>query len=220
MGLFLIKQTPDNYLLQNAHRLEKGLLYTDPRPLWGSKTALKMAKILADDKNTGAFYYKTAISVLYKYVQAKNNAKGEDDRLLGMRIEQMFSEKSIPFSDFGMGGIIHVSKEDILMSPDSAFIDVVNSRHSIRSFSDTPVTDEEITEAVRLALQAPSACNRQAFKVYVSDKSYNEICEGPVIASGNRFLIVTGVKDAYTLSEIADWVVSACIFCGYLTLSL
>ncbi|MBR4747953.1 MAG: nitroreductase family protein [Abditibacteriota bacterium] len=214
------RQDNEYYLLQQAHRLEKGLLYTNPRKLWGRDKALKMAALLSGLVEHDKFYYRTAMSVLYKYIQAKKASAYPEDTLLAAEIEDIFAKKNVPLTDYGCGGVLSLTKNEVMMTPYSAIKDVLSTRHSIRSFSDEPVTKEEINEAVRLALRAPSACNRQAFRVYVSDKSCAAICNKPFDIQGEKFLVITGIKTAYNNTELFDWIVSAGIFSGYLSLTL
>ena len=50
--------------------------------------------------------------------------------------------------------------------------ELVETRHSIRHFSDKPVELERVENAVKLAQYTPSACNRQGWKTYiVNDKA-------------------------------------------------
>lgn len=47
------------------------------------------------------------------------------------------------------------------------FFDVVRKRRSIRSFTDDPVTDEELDTILRMVNAAPSAGNLQAYEVVI-----------------------------------------------------
>ena len=78
----------------------------------------------------------------------------------------------------------YASKEDILLS-DLSFDTLSTHRHSIRSFSDTPVPIDLLLSALRKANLAPSACNRQSIRVKViTDRSkIEELCS---IQKGNR----------------------------------
>lgn len=46
------------------------------------------------------------------------------------------------------------------------FEEIARNRHSSRSFSDRPIQDETLIQVVALAQTAPSACNRQATRIY------------------------------------------------------
>jgi len=47
------------------------------------------------------------------------------------------------------------------------FFDVIQKRHSIRSFTDQPVEDEKLQKILETANLAPSAGNLQAYEIYV-----------------------------------------------------
>ncbi len=45
------------------------------------------------------------------------------------------------------------------------FYDLVDQRRSIRSFTDQPVSDESLKRIAKAVQDAPTACNRQPFKI-------------------------------------------------------
>jgi len=45
----------------------------------------------------------------------------------------------------------------------------VASRHSTRRFAAAPVTDDEVSQCVRLAMRSPSACNRQMVRLRIAE---------------------------------------------------
>lgn len=101
------------------------------------------------------------------------------------------------------------------------------TRHSIREFENKPVEMEKIKKAISLAQHAPSACNRQAVRVYVINgkkllEEYNNNLEGigGFAEDVDKFLIVTGKLSSYDEFEYNQFIVSAGIFVGYLSLAL
>ena len=51
----------------------------------------------------------------------------------------------------------------------------MEQRHSVREFAETPVTVEEIMNAVRVAMRTPSVCNRQPTRVHIiTDAELNQ----------------------------------------------
>ena len=63
-----------------------------------------------------------------------------------------------------------------------AFSLIAHSRHSVRNYSSRTISEEIIAKAVELAQTAPSACNRQATKIYAitSTSKINAIRNGMV----------------------------------------
>ena len=62
----------------------------------------------------------------------------------------------------------HFTREDFFSAKNAPFPEFASSRHVVRHFA-APVPKELITDAVSIALTAPSACNRQHARVHVID---------------------------------------------------
>ena len=124
------------------------------------------------------------------------------------------------------GGVLTISKKDI--SFDHGEVErIFRTRHSVRQFKKDPVPEILIEKAVSLAQTAPSACNRQAVRVYVMDsmkflQSYKQNLQGVggFIDNSDKVILITGKISAYEEDEYKQFIVSAGIFTGYLTLSL
>lgn len=54
------------------------------------------------------------------------------------------------------------------------FFEVVQARHSVRSYKPEPVEPEKVRQVLECARLAPTAANRQAFKVVIVDTAGNE----------------------------------------------
>lgn len=68
-------------------------------------------------------------------------------------------------------GIVEVNIAEMEKKVNGSFPDFFMSRHSVRQFSDLTIDIEDIEKAVKLAMKAPSACNRQSCKVYIFIKT-------------------------------------------------
>ncbi len=67
-------------------------------------------------------------------------------------------------------------KVDNIATPDhtpqlQAFREVVESRRSVRRFTDTPIPDDVLAECLRLAMLAPNSSNLQPWEFYVIDST-------------------------------------------------
>lgn len=67
-------------------------------------------------------------------------------------------------------------KLDNIATPDhtpqlQAFREVVESRRSVRRFTDTPIPDDVLAECLRLAMLAPNSSNLQPWEFYVIDST-------------------------------------------------
>lgn len=103
---------------------------------------------------------------------------------------------------------------------------IAEERHSIRDFNDENVPMEKLRKAIEIAQRAPSACNRQGVRVYVITDKYKECLKGWLEGTGgfsdsvDKFILITGRISSYRKDEPFQYIVSASIFAGYLTLAL
>jgi nitroreductase len=123
---------------------------------------------VSEGYDTDAHFYRTALSVLHHYVE-KNRLYNHVDEKLNEAI------LNLPGTPNDEGGILEFCPLDDKQMCSKNYQDFVNSRHSIRHFSDRPVELEKVKDAIRLAQLTPSACNRQGWRTrIISDKSVLE----------------------------------------------
>lgn len=207
----LMKGQSETYeIMQLAHRLEKGLVHQSPKPMWGWEKAERLCLLLT--KNKESISYETGLAVINKYLEAKMLVADECKLAIGLK-----SKYNLGLTDTD-GGAIYLPKPIISDVDIATFEKIVSSRHSVRNFDNKHLDIARINKAIKLALNCPSACNRQPFKVYVlSDDLRKSI---GVVDESSASLYVTGIIDAFCVTEMLDWIVSPSIFVGYLTLSL
>lgn len=149
-------------IIRLYHTIEKGLSYENYRAGFGKENIEKLIHSLEQYASNGfdisAFCYETAISCLNEYVE-KNKKNGLQDTELENRIN------SLPGKSNHLGGCTLVSAPSGEMQ--HYFEKVITSRHSIRHFSDKPVSIELIKRAIELAQFSPSACNRQGWRTTI-----------------------------------------------------
>ena len=204
-------------LLQLSHRLEKGLLIKNPKPLWGWEKAYRIVGLL--QKNKDEFSSTTANAVLSAFLDAKSSSSFKED----VDEYKLFMQKTsfTPTVYDGIGGTMVVRKTVFPEEERRVVKKLFESRHSCREFIDKTVSVEDVKKAVNMALRCPSACNRQPFKVYVIEPAKLEEELGKRLQyKGDKTLIITGDLRAFSPSETPDWLISPSIFAGYLTLSL
>ena len=205
-------------LLQLSHRLEKGMLIKKPKPMWGWDKAYKIIELLP--KCTDGFTSVTANAVLSAYLKVKSKSAFQKDRDMFGAFEQTTGYK--PVVNDSLGGIITIHNPHFTQQEQDTVRRLFNTRHSCREFADRHVSNNDLNEAVQMALRCPSACNRQPFRVYVIDpvKFEQKLGRDHLQYEGDRILVITGDVRAFTTGELLDWIVSPSIFAGYLTLSL
>ena len=221
-NVFCIKdgQMTNYAILQTSHRLEKGLCIRNPRPGWGFDKAEKLVALIIKEKKS-CTPDKTSIdigmAVIASYIVEKEKQPSEMVKLNKLKELIISADLNLPKkNDFG--GTFLLRKEDVLQdeSVEKLFI----SRHSVRDFADTPVDLTKLSRAITLALRAPSACNRQATQIYVISGNDRIKAGSSNEYHADKYLIITGNKRAFALSELNDWIVSSAVFCGYLSLAL
>lgn len=210
-------QKRSSIIIQTTHRLEKGLCQKIPKAHWGREKAEVLVKLIDDEmKSTMPDYFaiKCAIAVLVAYKNHKLNSGNEID----IENANKLTIPHLELYDERFGGCILASMD---CSSKSNFLDVINGRHSIRNFKDECVDLEKIKSAINLANKCPSACNRQPYKVYIVDaKKKVDAKLSRNDYNADKFLIITGLVNAFSESEINDWLISATFFAAYLTLTL
>ena len=150
------------------HTVEKGLSYLYYRPGFGKENVEALVRSLeqySKQYSVDKFFYQTALSVLNEYVR-KNAEHGVENKELSKRISALPGKKN---EAGGAIKFVPLSSEELSKAN---YKELVETRHSIRHFSDKPVELERVENAVKLAQYTPSACNRQGWKTYiVNDKA-------------------------------------------------
>lgn len=167
-------------LLRHTHTIEKGMSLRNPRLGFGQSKVLNLLDQLikyADDfKANHDAFLDYPLSVINEYIRYTKNNKVEIPNiekkyngLLNMLDSKCNTSKA--------SGVYLESKEHVLSLCNSDFKNLLLSRHSIRYFDDKIVLRSDIEEALRLAQQTPSACNRQGWKTHIfcGDSSHNLI---------------------------------------------
>ncbi len=139
-----------------VHAIEKGLSAKEQKSDFGKEKIATLLELIQAYQNSGenpdSQSVDLAKSVLASYTQNRM-ARGEDIS---------FIPEEFRFSNDMAGTILHSKKDS------SAFAQIAYNRHSMRSFAEGTVSNERIYAAVKLAQTAPSACNRQATRVWAS----------------------------------------------------
>ena len=196
-------QIPKYEILQLSHRLEKGLLVENPKPMWGWEKADRLIYLI--QRNNDDFSNHTGRGVLKAYIEVKKNSDNQGER----EKAELFA-KNHPEIDIEevLGGVVFLRKEDITIQQKEVVEKFFNTRHSCRDFKDELVSKDDIKAAISLALRCPSACNRQVTNCYVYQ------------SKDLQTIILTANLRAFDTGEFNDWFISPGIFAGYLSLSL
>lgn len=157
------------HMMLTAHSLEKGLssdVFELGHGFGKLMELVGMVELYAkrhyDTKN---FAYINALSILEKHIELYRHTEYEAAiRDMFATVRQSLDELSS--KNRGLAGIKKVSRQSKLANDKKNFAELVEGRSSVRAFSDEPINRRDLKEAIRLAQRSPSACNRQASRVY------------------------------------------------------
>lgn len=217
-------------LIRNSHSIEKGLSIKEEeiRLGFGHAKQLEMLDRIALLKSSPEAYHqeavKMALATLNSYVLYHQARDYTDDVI--EEIKQTLSKFMDQIKTWDTcGGVLEYQAPTAPLD-EQTIQQLFFTRHSIRDFDDTPVDQELIKQAVRMAQRCPSACNRQAVRVYNISKSDDATMEAWLSGSGGfaghiqNFLMITGKITAYRFGELSQFLVSASMFAAYLSLAL
>lgn len=213
-------------LIRYTHSIEKGLSINNIKPGFGHKKQYEMMKIIEKLELCNNDYYNEiidmALSALDKYIKYHDNINFSDNTILLLK---EFIKKREAKIDPEYGGTIELNFDNLKI--DLGEVEkLFNTRHSIRNFTAKPVDNNTIKKAIELAQKAPSACNRQGVRTYIIDKKrIKKIIEhlngiGGFADTLDKLIIITGKISSYRYNEINQYIVSASIYAGYLSLTL
>lgn len=218
-------QSSNFAVIQQAHKLEKGLSIREPRRLWGYDNARKLVDFISDEmtKNPRDIVaLNIGLGVLKAYVSNKMKlGDPEEQNRVGSLLSYIYGKGvRLPEEECSIyGGTLPIKRSDILVNYNEVSL-LFLTRHSVRDFEDTPIENEKLERAINLALRAPSACNRQPTKIYVISGKDRENIGSDNSYHADKYLILTGQMKAFSIPELNDWIVSTSVFAGYLSLAL
>ena len=173
-------------IIKNYHVVEKGLTMPDSRLGFGQNKVLLLCN---DCKMYYSRYNKLekqiahAISVLLEY--KKFNEQG--NYKLSKEVENALNdiEELARLNRVNKCAQTSITKENYFKDAHSAFDKFSKSRKSVRNYTSENIPMEKLSDVVKLALNTPSACNRQTSRVYIYDNK-KEIADILNIQNGSR----------------------------------
>ncbi len=151
------------------HRIEKGLALPDRRAGASQDVVQRLILAIARQLDEGQPSFEGAIglSALVQYFEETPAiALSAETKALLPRYEEL-CEKYGAFDLLNVrGGCTELDSQEVLDLCGPQQVSFLTSRHSIRDFSQTAVDRVMIEELARIAMSAPSVCNRQAWHLY------------------------------------------------------
>jgi len=154
----------DAFLRRNVHRLEKGLIMRPRRSTFAEDYIGPTVRCYADATRAGVVngQQRWANDVLTDYFSAVGSTPRIDSA------KRAFTSTENPDETNRCVPYPHSQLPDCPVSYDELMV-LFRRRRSVRWYQDKPVSNELIEQAVSAAALAPSACNRQPFRFYVSN---------------------------------------------------
>lgn len=137
-----------------SHAIEKGMSLPNCRVGFGKDKVNELIGLCEHYRGKDNQAVDVAYGVLNAYIKWQDS-NGGDTSFIPINVKEKVCNNSLE------GGTRTLSKSKI-----AGFDEIAAHRHSLRDFSKTPVSEEDIIGAVKLAQTAPSACNRQPIRVY------------------------------------------------------
>ena len=152
------------YLL--VHALEKGMSNKKIRCFGKEKVyelinELKKYQQFVNYNNEYTFII--GINVLREYSKVYENNKWTDKE--EYKKVKEFLKKYYKIENKNLK-TLKITKKEIMKDAEIDYNSFLESRHSIRSFSNTKLEEKDILQAINMAIKTPSACNRQMCKIY------------------------------------------------------
>lgn len=156
-----------------THQIEKGLSHSDFRYGFGRGVMIQLSAMLqrlqkADTDYSHNSVYMNAIAALSEYRRRHEAAEYDIDFMAQIFPSDIWTQVGkLPDCDYPNGGSLVIRAADKPDGLADAFVKLSETRHSIREFSDEPVTKKQILTAVSMAMRTPTVCNRQSTRLHV-----------------------------------------------------
>ena len=212
---------------RQMHIIEKGMSLSNPRIGFGQEKIKVLFEYMDEYIKLGygdkSNIISQAVGTLKAYL-AFFRPEGYTNEQLAQKIETY-----TVYNENQECGIKVLRLEELKKAQHGEFPEFFLSRHSIRQFLEKEVELSVIKKAVAIAMNSPSACNRQSAKVYVYlEKEINDIIgqnllegSGGFCQEVNKYLVITGDCMAFTDSyERNQCIIDASLFAMNLVLAL
>lgn len=152
-----------------AHQIEKGLSHMNFRYGFGLNALKNLSESLNDLKRLNEDYqndsvYKCAMDALHEYIERHEKHGYDIVKAKDIFAADIWNDAVHAVEhDGGSAEMPIASKRD---SMDKSYARLAQDRHSVREYSDEPITEKEIRSAVDIAMRTPTVCNRQPVRVH------------------------------------------------------
>ena len=187
-------------LRRNIHRLEKGLIMSPRKPIFGGDYIEQTVRQFQALKTSGGdeSELQWANDVLSDYFSSVENNATID------RAFSIFNAAQQASPDYRAHAPYSSNEREVSLLSYEDFFSLCRQRRSVRWYEQKRVPREVIEKAVAAAAQAPSACNRQPFRFSVFDNPDEAAKVGAITQGTSGFaqnfpclIVVVGDLSAY-----------------------
>lgn len=158
-------------ILRESHVIEKGMSMRNPRKGFGQSKVLALLSRLEKynmlygkkDKD----FMRYPLGIIKEYISYMNTSGVEIhticEQYKNILLVTRFEENKL----VSTAGIKQITKQEIISQASGDFNSLLFSRHSIRYFDRKEPEKSVIDQALIMAQQTPSACNRQGWRTHV-----------------------------------------------------
>ncbi|MBE5918591.1 MAG: hypothetical protein E7272_01995 [Pseudobutyrivibrio ruminis] len=157
-----------------GHTLEKGLSHKSIKPKFGLDVAYRLREslLLYMDKKPNLEILGNGVSILNQYIDVN----------LSLKVDKKEIPSKIEFNgDNNDGGAYETNSYELFSNSKKSFDEFAITRRSVRLFDQkSKKIDRKIVEkVVEVAKYSPSACNRQATRLFYTDNTdiIREVCK-------------------------------------------
>ncbi|MEZ8397105.1 nitroreductase family protein [Vibrio splendidus] len=193
-------------LIRASHGLEKAFSLPDMKASFGEKQAIYLIDLVISvhSKFGNLEEIDEAVNILNNYFLYHGDLLSNELFLSKKRFEKFVSENDLLISNVDCYAYFKPEINFIL----DDYERFVESRHSVRNFREGKVSPDIIKKSVNIALNTPSACNRQPWRIRIL-QDQELIRQALSIQNGNRgfssnisnIAIITGKISCFSSKE-------------------
>jgi nitroreductase len=159
----------EGILVRGYHVIEKGLTMPETRLGFGQSKIIDLCnycqQYILNYNYRSSKQLEHALIVLKEYLEFHENRKFELPPSITSKINYVLHLANLNTNVFEEQTI--VSKKEYFKYTNDSFPLFSNSRKSVRNYIDVEIPEKSFKEALSLALNAPSACNRQSSHMHI-----------------------------------------------------
>ena len=207
MGLNTSDKLIASIVLQ-YHVIEKGLTMPESKLGFGKERVVALCKSCLEfvyAYGSEDMQLRHAIGVILEYEDFHN----ANNYRLSEEVQQSIHKvKALNIKEVKQSLQKSLSEEEYFRFNNSSFPEFSNSRYSVRNYSDVEIPLPVINQALELARNTPSACNRQCWRTYVFEdkKQMAQILEAQGGNRGfghlvNKLIVIAGELGAFSYTN-------------------